>query len=207
MALRITTPPADTPAALDKTATAAKLGTTDEASVLTLIERMTALAETLADVRLWYRGYRERIEGDSGDRLYLQARPIAAVSSVRFATDDPLTEGTEDDEFEVWAEEGFLYLANCWDSGRPGWTIDYTGGWWLTSMGATPATGAVKLETDRPDVALAISEMVTLQWQIDTGDRRIKSAKLSSMAVEYETGLWIPKTAEAILRGLRRPSF
>lgn len=205
MPLRITTPPATLPLeALDKSAWATKLGST-EAAVGTLIAQMTEVAEQFVGLRLWYRGYREVVEADGDDRLYLTARPVVAVSSVRIGDDDPLTEGTEDDEFEVWDEQGYLYRADCWESGRPFWTVDYTAGWWLPSMGADPGqTGASKLAEARPDVEHAIGEMVTLQWQIDSGDRRIKSARLSSMAVQYETGLWIPKTAHRTLCGLRR---
>lgn len=204
MALRITSHPAAVPQALDPTAIAAGLGATgEEAAVGKLIERMTDQFERLAGLKLWYRGYREVIEGGDDDRLYLSARPVVAVSSVAQGTDDPLDEGSEDDEYEIW--DSYLYRADCWPSGRPPWTVNYTAGWWLPSMGETPAAGTTALAVAQPEVELAIQRMVELQWQIQAGDQRVRRAKLEGMALEIDTGVWIPKTAERVAAGLKRP--
>lgn len=174
-----------------------------ETQVEALIRQVTALAEDLAGRYLWYRAFQYVVEGDGDDRIYVPVRPIVAVSSVRRGDDDPLEEGTDsDNEFEVWKDQGILELPSLWDTGRPYWKIDFTAGWWVRSMG--DPTDEPKLEDERPDVERAIEEMVTLQWQIDSSDRTIRSEKIDSVAVQYEHGLWIPKSAYRTLRGLRR---
>ena len=71
-------------------------------------------------------------------------------------------------------------------------------------MTGSPPAGVATLADDRPDIERALYEMVELQWQIDKGDRRIKRRRLSTMAVEYATDVWIPKTAQKTVCGLRR---
>ncbi len=207
MATRITTPSAETPQAIDPVATAARLGAVrEEAAVGVLIEQKTRHFEELSALKLWYRVYESVVEGDNDDRLFLGARPIVAVTSVSIGDDDPLTEGPEDDDFDVWNEDGYLLRENNWESGGARWRIDYTAGWWLPSMpdGEFAASGALRLAVDRPDVELAIYEMVVLQWQIDKRDRTVKSGSVAGFgAVQYGIDQWMPKTAHQTVVQLR----
>ncbi len=208
MALRITTPPSSTPQALDPVATASRLGAVGEevAAVATLIEQKTEDFENLTGLKLWYRAYHAMVEGDDDDRLYLLARPIVEVTSVKQGDDDALTEGSESDNFDPWHDDGYLFREDCWPSGRPRWTVDFTAGWWLPSMPPSDfaASGAKKLKDDRPDVALAIQDMVDIQWQLDQRDRTVKKGSVQGFSmVEYAVDAFMTKTAHRTLRQLR----
>lgn len=205
--LKITTPPAAKPEALDPTAMVGVLEAeaSEEPRIQQLIQDATRLAEQLACRRLWYREYEERLEGDDTDRLYLQARPIASVTSVAFGTDDALVEGTEPDEFEVWPEEGFLYRQAGWLAGTPGWRCRYFGGFWLVSMGTAPGGGEVELDVDGGHIRRAIEDIVRLSYQMDGQDHTVKREKIGGAApIEYEfrDGLWCPKGAVQVLERL-----
>ena len=123
MSVRVTTPApgAVPPAALDAAATALRLGTTDETAVGEIIGQVTDLAERLAKLRfLWFRTYEAVLEGDGDDRLYLLAgRPLATVTEVKQGVDgDPLLEGSEAADYDVWNDDGFLYREDCWPAGE-----------------------------------------------------------------------------------------
>ncbi len=208
MTLRVTAPPAETPEALDVTATATLLGSSDITAVQSLIQGVTDLAEQIVGRPLWYRGYEEIQSADGTDRLYLRARPIAEVTLVQRGDETALVEGTDADEYQVWTTQGFLESECKWAEGRPHWTVQYTGGYWLPSMptGTLP-TGAVTLAEGAPRLQQALSSMVELSFQIQSGDRRIKTARLSSMSVTYELGKPVPEDALLVLNSLKRPAF
>jgi len=141
---------------------------------------------------LWYQEYQELLRLDrSRQWLYLQARPVAAVTSVAFGEDDPVVEGTEADEFSI-SERG-LYRECGWGSGSPGWTVQYFGGYYLASMGLTipaaiadyvdPATGH-----DRRALRLKSAAWRGIQqrWNDDTSpDPSLKRVKIGPMEREW----------------------
>lgn len=209
MSIRVTTPaPGGSPAALDATATAARLSTTDETAVGDIIRQVTDLAERLAKLRfLWFRTYEAVLEGDDGDRLYLRAgRPLATVTEVKMGVDgDPLLEGTEAVDFEIWHDDGYLYREACWSSGLPPWRVAYTGGWWLPSMGddaAATAAGAKQLTNDGARVERAIWRAVQLSWQNDNRDAGIRREKNRTQELEFVDGMAVPKESLDVFRSI-----
>ena len=172
-----------------------------------LIAQMTSAAEEIAELYIWYRGYQERVHGSSGDSLYLGARPIVTVSLVQQKNGDSVTEGSGNDEFEIWADQGYLYRFVTWPS--ISYTVDYFGGWWVPSMDEPLDPGAQKLSDVRPDVELAIQEMVTTQWQLAGTNRTFKEVRQESLEeeilVKYRENIQVPKSAYDTLVGLRRP--
>jgi hypothetical protein len=177
----------------------ALLGATgQEARVQTLIRDATRIAEQIARRKLYFRTYEEVLEGGD-DRLYLQARPVSDVISVA-----PDGGGLPIDEarYEIWAEEGFLYRVR-WPRGA--WRVRYRGGYWLPSMsGDKPATAADVGQEGR-HIRKAVEDIVVLSFQMDGVDRTIKSERAggrASVSTEYETGIWCPEGAEAVLKRL-----
>jgi hypothetical protein len=185
--------------ALDATATAAKLGADDVPGVDDVVRQVTALAESLVPLRwIWFRSYRAVIEGGADQRLYLPAgRPIAVVTSVKLGDDgDPLTEG---DDFEVYADDGFLYAESGWGARCDRWVVDWKGGWWTISMGdATAATtaGATRLVDGAAQVEGAIFDIVKATWAANTREPGLKREKGPDLELEYFSGgIEAPKSA------------
>ena len=208
MPLRVTTPPASPPLALDAAATAARLGEADTALVEDWIRRATDYAESLSGIKIYYREYEQYRQIESGyldPRFYLRARPVWSVSSARFGTDDALVEGTESDaEFEIWADQGFLNRPDCWDYGAPGWRIQFSAGYWLPSMGPTPPPGVQTLAIGAPRIEGAIFDIVKATGEASGKDATVKRRKLSDSEVEYHSAsdLWIPKSSISTIKSL-----
>ncbi len=205
--LKITTPPAVTPAALDAAAMVAVLeaDATDEPRILDLIRDATRVAERIACRRLWYREYEQVLEGDDGDRLYLQARPIASVVSVFQVGSDPLTEGADDAEhFEIWGDDGFLNRPALWSSCAK-WRCRYFGGYWLSSMADPKPAAAPDISIEGRHIRRAIELIVKCSWESDAQDSTVKSDRVGGAApitTTYRDNLAIPKAAMKVLEAL-----
>lgn len=196
--------------ALDATATAAKLDTTDTGGVEDVIRQVTALAESLVTLRwIWFRSYRADVEGNDFQRLYLDAgRPIAAVSSVKLGKDgEPLVEG-EDDDFRVFADDGFLFAPDGWAADCALWIVEWSGGWWLPSMGdeaAATAAGATRLTDGAAHVERAIFEIVRATWTADDREPGLKREEGPDMELEYFGDVAAPKSSLDVVRSLGPP--
>jgi hypothetical protein len=203
--LQITTPPASTPAALVTATARAWLGAdaADDTRIQALIEEATRTAEDIAGRRWIYRVYQERIVLDQWSQwLYLQARPVASVTSVAWS-DDALVEGTDSDEFSVWPRG--LYMEDGWIAGRPGWLVTYAGGYWLpASMTGTMPTTAQSIDVDGLTLRRAIWEIVHATWERDRRDATLRGFSKSGASASFagEGGLVVPPGAVGMLGGL-----
>ena len=169
----------------------------DDAQILSDAEEIAREGERLATGSpgaLYYQTYAELLRlSKSTQRLYLQARPVAAVSSVQFSADEPIVAGTEPGEFVVYP--GFLYLEDGWVAGPPGWKVTYTGGYWLASMGSSPPPElGVFVDAaghDRRALGLRKAAFKALQtgWARDNiADPTLKRLKVSGMEREWNGG-------------------
>lgn len=205
--IRTVTAPSSTPAALATATTRATLGATagDDAAILALIQEATRQAEIIAARPLVYAVYQERIVLDRPGQqwLYLQARPVSAVTSVAYGTDTALDEGTDPDEFAVWPSG--LYREDGWDTGEPGWAVTYAGGYWMPASmsGSKPAT-AESIDVRGLHVRRAILEIVHATWERDARDPSLRSLAKSGATASWatESGLVLPAGAVGALGGL-----
>ncbi len=211
MSIRVTTPaPGGPPLALDATATALRLGTTDEDAVGEIISQVTDLAERLAKLRfLWYATFEAVLEGDGDDRLYLRAgRPLAVVTEVKQGVDgDPLLEGSEAADYDVWHDDGFLYREDCWPDDKL-WRVTYSGGWWVPSMGddaAADAANAQQLKNDGARVERAIWRAVKASWESDDRESRVRREKNRTQEMEFFDGLAVPNESLDVFRSVGPP--
>jgi hypothetical protein len=231
MSIEVIVRPTAIPAALDEVATAASLGAAgSEAAVLALIQSSTALFEELAARELWYRGYREQIDATADRRLYLTARPLVSIESIKDGVNgEEVLEGTEADDYQLWLESGYLFRQNGWitsgieclfnqslfghhTAADPvEWLAEYHGGWYLKSMDDPLPTGALRLEEDRPDISRAIFDMTEMLWRRDNRkqkDDAIKRDKLETKEREYHRApdgglIPIPVSAKLLACSLR----
>lgn len=200
--IRVTAYPDSAPEALDMAATMSRLRAPDSAAsrVELLVQDATALAERIACRKLWFRGY-EQIAAGCGDRLYLDARPIASVSSIA-----PATGGSPLDPsgFEVWPEDGALFRPGSgW--GRLDWRVAYFGGYWLPSMQGDVPDGAAALGERAPHIAKAVEDIVAASWDSDRLDRSVRSESMggkTAISTTYNTDLTVPADALAVLKRL-----
>ncbi|HAX82097.1 MAG TPA: hypothetical protein DCY40_05985 [Actinobacteria bacterium] len=205
--LRIVTPPAETPQAIAPADAVARWGG-DLTRVTALVEDATRIGEQIARCRWIYRDYEALVEGDRDERLWLPVRPVAAVALIHLDgdADETVDAGTEDDEYEIWPEDGSLRRRVGWMSGGLRWRVRFTAGYWLPASmaGALPA-GAASIDVEGRHVRRAIEEIVQTSIGIDRLDRTVKSDRiggLASVGTEYDTGIWVPKGAERTLRSL-----
>jgi hypothetical protein len=196
--------------ALDATATAAKLGTDDVSGAGDVIRQVTALAESLVPLRwIWFRSYRAVLEGSTEQQLYLPAgRPIAVVSSVKLGNDgEPLTAG---DDFEIYADDGFLYAESGWGARCDRWVVEWDGGWWTTSMGdaaTATAAGATRLVDGAAQVEGAIFDIVKATWAANTRESGLKREEGPDLELEYfQGGVQAPKSAIQTICRLAPPT-
>lgn len=202
--LQVTTPTTTTPSFWPLTEITAKIrprlsgaAAADDDQILSDAEEIAREGERLATGSpgsLWYQTYTELLRlSKPTQRLYLNARPVAAVTSVQFSDDEPIVEGTEPGEFVVYS--GFLYLEDGWVAGSPGWKVTYTGGYWLASMGSSPPTELeVFVDTDGHDrraLGLRKAAFKALQtgWARDNiADPTLKRLRVSGMEREWIGG-------------------
>lgn len=206
--LRVAQKPAATPAALDTDAVMSLLEA--EAGEQTRVERLihdaTRTAEAIACRYLWRRTYEALVEGDGGPELILPVRPVESIASVTFGDDDPIEEGTEPDQFELWAEPGTLYRRSGWLRGEPGWRVLFVAGYWLPSDGEAPGAAAHDVEVEGADLRRAVEEIVRLSWELDGADRTVVSERIggrAGLATQYDHQIYVPQGAESVLARLR----
>ena len=111
MTIRATsaTPGDQPPLALDPAVVAVTLDAAgSEDAIEAIIAAKTAAVEQIAGGALWHRDYQERRHGSNTSRLYLQARPLTAVASIRLGDDG----GAVDPEcYELW--DSLIFYKAC----------------------------------------------------------------------------------------------
>lgn len=177
----------------------------DQARAQRILRQATAVAEKIALRHLWHRSYEARIDGDGLDRLFFPVCPIDEIESVTFGPDGD--ELVEDEDFVLFRDKGYLLgLDRVFCQGSPFWISTFTAGYWIpTNTGTAPAT-ARKIEIHGLDIQAAIWEMVRFSYRAWKNDPTIKSERIggaASIALEYETGLYLPERSCATLQRLR----
>lgn len=201
--LRVTTPATATPAAWTSAQVTSTLRprlvkavAADDARILEMVEELTREGERLATGNpgaLWYQGYTERIAVQRlSKRLYLSARPVAAITSVKYDTEDALTEGTDPENFTVYPWG--LYRENGWDIGEPGWSVVYLGGYWLPSMGSSPPAtisdfvDATDFDRRAYHLRRALFGAMAFTWESDRGLQSVRSHGKSGRSIVHTGG-------------------
>ena len=178
--LQVVTPASSPPRAVVTATARSRLGATaaDDALIEQVVEEATRTGERVSGIRWIYRVYQERITlSRATSRLWLNAHPIAAVTSVAFGTSTALTEGTEASEFAIWPRN--IYLENGWDAGEPGWLVTYSAGYWMPpSMGVSIPTGAESIDHEGVHLRRAVWETVQASWTSDEADPNVAEEEM-----------------------------
>lgn len=200
--IRVVTPPAAVPEALvlSSTVTLLKASSAQQSRVQELIQDASRLAEQIACRSLWFRGYEQTVEGGD-DRLYLSVRPISQVTAVRATLGG---EAVSPSLYDLWPEDGAISRqGGAWTRGS--WLVAYEGGYWLPSMtGPRPETAADVAITGR-HIRKAVEDIVVASWSVDKMDRGVRAESMggkASISTTYNTDLYIPDGALAVLRRL-----
>lgn len=206
--LQVVTAPTSTPAGLLTATYRPRLSGAvagDDDRILEIIEDLTQEGERLSPGRWVYAVYKEQIVLDNlQTMLYLQARPVASVTSVAFGTATALDAGTDATEYAIWPGQG-LYRENGWDTGEPGWAVTYAGGYWLPSMGAAPGSPVADIDVEGVHLRRALWVSLQATWAEDRDpDSRVKSVNIAgavavTTATRNDSGrLVLPPASAAI---------
>lgn len=211
MTLQVVTPASSPPRAVVTVTARSRLGATaaDDGLIKEVVEDATRTGERVSGVRWIYRVYQERVTlSRATSRLWLNAHPIVAVTSIAFGTSPALTEGAAPNEFAIWPRN--LYRENEWHAGDPGWLVTYTAGYWMppSMTGPIPA-GAESIDHEGVHLRRAVWETVQASWTSDEADPNVAEEEMQGQGggkvrIKYRGGngsgsrLVVPASAAAV---------